>query len=228
MEYQKNLVTENIDNLIPKESMRHRQMKIVKKQLEQEINDPDAAMTTGQKASNSISHLVHQAAKDHKLLKMVVDEANSRGMAITSHQNSTDIPDFYSNNFYRQKLMENRRSKPQLIKPYEKHRMQIKSKSVISNFNIGKQYYNTRIRPIELANQQYDYEMDSLVSVGYYQSIPSKRPNFYMDHRQFTEQMNSLASLNNSKFGLSKSYKRVKSVDPHNNSMFMESVTENE
>ena len=99
---------------------------------------------------------------------MVVDEANSRGMAITSHQSSTEIPDFYSNNFYRQKLMENRRSKPVFIKPYEKHRMQIRSKSVVSNFNIGKQYYNSRIRPIELAQQQYDYEVGSLASIGYY------------------------------------------------------------
>lgn len=63
------------------ESLRQKQFRLMRTKLQKGWNEQSTSVS--KQASNAISDLVSHVSKDAKLLKMFVQEANSRGMCIT-------------------------------------------------------------------------------------------------------------------------------------------------
>ena len=106
--------------------------------------------SVSKQTSNAISDLVSHVSKDAKLLKMFVQEANSRGMCITGDV-STAASEAYG-----------------LKKPNPSSELQIKTKKKLetSSFKNGWRFYQDRVRPVEKAVMEYDQKQEKLYAQG--------------------------------------------------------------
>jgi len=82
------------------ESHRKKQYRLIKNKLETSwVSGRDGEINTYKKTHQAIDNLVNVASSDPKLLKMIVHEANNRGMAITGQSTNFSSQDPYSNRF---------------------------------------------------------------------------------------------------------------------------------
>ena len=168
------------------ETMRQRQMRLMKNNLQKTFLEKEGEGRAQSETQQSISRPVSCVAKDHRLLKMVVDEANSRGMAITTLMDTNEEKEYQAYNPYANaKKAKGKHSL--LTAPYKQHLDSQRARSALSSFQVGKRYYSKRIKPVELAQSHYDQEQNSMYARGVYGKLERQRPNFYMDHRKFEQ-----------------------------------------
>ena len=117
------------------ETIRQRQYRLTKQNLEKSWSKKDGEPTTYMQTKQAMEDLINRAASDSKLLKMIVDEANSRGMGISSSASTAPSEQPYGA-ASPHILSSNRKNR--LPTPNKMRMSQEQKRFSISNFKVGK------------------------------------------------------------------------------------------